>query len=440
MSLSRRKFFSLAGIGVAGTILAAPLKDLYANLAGGKLAFADKIGPLIPDPQGVLDLPAGFQYKILSRVGETMDDGYLVPNQHDGMAAFAGRKRTTILVRNHEIHPLQARNTLPADIPQYDRNCSGGTTTLIVDRNRNLKKHYQSLAGTNRNCAGGTTPWGSWISCEEETSTPYPPPGYSMEQVLAVWGKVSVKHGYNFEVPAKAKGIVKPIPLKAMGRFRHEAIATDPKTGYIYETEDRNDSCIYRFRPHQTGKLQRGGILEALVINKMPRINTGIDFPVGDSQQVTWVRLEDVDPEHDTLRYEAQSKGAAIFSRGEGICYANGEFYWTCTNGGNAGVGQIFRYNPRKETVELFVESPGVGVLDYPDNLVLAPFGDLIVCEDGRGEQFLVGITPEGKYYQFARNALNNSEFAGVCFSSDGKTMFVNIYNPGMTLAIWGEW
>ena len=258
------------------------------------------------------------------------------------------------------------------------------------------------------------------------------------EQLRSYWGKVSKKHGYNFEVPSFG-GLAQPIPLKAMGRFRHEAIATDPKTGYIYETEDQNNSCIYRFRPHKAGNLAAGGTLEALVIKNMPRVDTGINFPIGKSHKIKWVKLEDVDPEHDTLRYEAQAKGAAIFRRGEGICYANGEFYWTCTNGGNAGVGQIFRYNPRKETIELFVESPGTEVLDYPDNLILAPFGDLIVCEDGRGEQFLVGITPEGNTYKFARNALNNSEFAGVCFSADGNTMFVNIYNPGMTLAIWGN-
>lgn len=225
-----------------------------------------------------------------------------------------------------------------------------------------------------------------------------------------------------------------------MGRFHHEAIATDPQTGYIYQTEDSTDSCIYRFRPYKAGNLAAGGTLEALAIAKLPQVDTGMNFPVGEPQPVTWVRLEDVDPEHDTLRYEAQSKGGAIFRRGEGMCYARGDFYWTCTNGGRAGVGQIFRYSPATGTLELFVESPGKSVLDYPDNLTLAPFGDLIVCEDGRGEQFLVGITPEGKYYKFARNALNSSEFAGVCFSADGKTMFVNIYNPGMTLAVWGEW
>lgn len=437
--LSRRKFFSLTGIGVGSAILAAPLKNFYSRSSQGKLAFAQKFGSLIPDSQGILDLPAGFQYRILSRVGEQMDDGHLVPNNHDGMAAFPGDNGATILVRNHEIHPLQAQNNLTEDVPQYDRLCAGGTTTLVVDRDRNLQTHYLSLAGTNRNCAGGTTPWGSWISCEEEIATPYPPPGYSLEQVLPHWGKVSQKHGYNFEVPAKG-GLAQPIPLKAMGRFRHEAIATDPKTGYIYQTEDQNNSCIYRFRPTQAGKLHGGGTLEALVIKGFPRLDTGIDFPIGKPQSVEWIALENVDPEHDTLRYEAQFKGAAIFRRGEGICYANGEFYWTCTNGGTAGVGQIFRYNRDKETIELFVESPGSGVLDYPDNLTLAPCGDLIVCEDGREEQFLVGITPEGEYYHFARNALNNSEFAGVCFAPDGNTMFVNIYNPGMTLAIWGDW
>ena len=46
-----------------------------------------------------------------------------------------------------------------------------------------------------------------------------------------------------------------------MGRFRHEAIEVDPKTGYIYQTEDQNDSCFYRFRPEQPQNLQAGGIL-----------------------------------------------------------------------------------------------------------------------------------------------------------------------------------
>ena len=275
--------------------MATPIKSLYANLTQKKSVFVNKFGSLVQDPQGILDLPAGFQYKILSRVGETMDDGLIVPNQHDGMAAFAGKNGQTILVRNHEIHPLQTVNRLAADIPQYDRNCSGGTTTLMVDSDRNLTKHFLSLAGTNRNCAGGTTPWGSWISWEEEVSAPYPPPGYTIEQIYPYWGKVTQKHGYNFEVPANG-GLATPKPLIAMGRFRHEAIATDPKTGYIYQTEDQVNSCIYRFRPNQPGNLSAGGTLEALVIKDLPKMDTSINFPVGKPQAVSWVKLEDVDP------------------------------------------------------------------------------------------------------------------------------------------------
>ena len=437
MGLSRRSFLGLTGVGAASFVLASPLKNLYVNLAKGKQTTIEKFGSLVPDSQGIIDLPPGFQYRILSPVGTAMNDGNLVPNNHDGMAAFPGKKGTTILIRNHELSPLQTSNKLTADFPQYDSLCPGGTTTLIIDSDRQLQKHFISLAGTNRNCGGGSTPWHSWISCEEDVATPYPPPGYTLDTILYYWGKVEVKHGYNFEVSATEE-VSKPLPLIAMGRFRHEAIAVDPQTGYIYQTEDQLDSCLYRFRPHQPQNLSAGGILEALVIKNKPRIDTSLDFPLGKPQAVEWVRIEDVDPQHDTLRYEAQSKGAALFKRGEGICYANGEMYWTCTNGGSAGVGQIFRYNLAREQVELFIESPGREVLDYPDNLTLAPFGDLIVCEDGAGEQFLVGVTPQGQYYPLARNALNNSEFAGICFSPDGKTMFVNIYRPGMTLAIWG--
>ena len=437
MGLSRRNFLGLTGVGAASFLLASPLKNLYANLANGKQTASNKFGSLIPDPQGVIDLPPGFEYSIISSVGTKMNDGNIVPDHHDGMAAFPGKNGTTILVRNHELHPLQTSNKLKTDIPKYDTFAPGGTTTLIVDSDRKLQKHFISLAGTVRNCGGGDTLRNSWISCEEDISTPYPPPGYTLADVFPHWGKVERKHGYNFEVSATEK-VAKPIPLVAMGRFRHEAIAVDPKTGYIYQTEDQLDSCLYRFRPHSKENLQAGGILEALVIKDFPKIDTSLDVPIEKPYAVEWVTLEDVDPEHDTLRYEAQSKGAALFRRGEGICYGNGEMYWTCTNGGKAGVGQIFRYDLEKEQVELFIESPGSEVLDYPDNLILAPFGDLIVCEDGAGKQFLVGITPQGEYYRLAKNALNNSEFAGICFAPDGKTMFVNIYKPGMTLAIWG--
>jgi secreted PhoX family phosphatase len=431
MKLTRRSFLTLAGLGMASAAFADPLRKTYGQLARGKSPFSRGLGKLNPDPNGILDLPAGFRYKILSQMGRSMDDRTPVPTAFDGMGAIAGENGATILIRNHELSPDEQPAVLADRALKYDPLSQGGTTTLVIDRDRNLKREYVSLAGTNRNCAGGTTPWGTWISCEEDVSTPQTNQPDDPRNV-------SKKHGYAFEVTSAADSKL-PVPLTAMGRFRREAIAVDPQTGYIYQTEDRNDSCLYRFRPHSAGQLSQGGSLEALVLSDRPAVDTSRNFPVGRPFAVEWVAIADPDPDDDSLRFEAQRQGAAIFKRGEGICFAGGELFWTCTSGGNAESGQIFRYNPAKNELSLFAESPGAGVLDYPDNIIQVPWGDLMVCEDGGGEQFLVGISPNGEYYHFARNALNTSEFAGICCSADGKTVFVNIYSPGLTLAIWRE-
>lgn len=439
MALSRRQFVTLAGAGAATAVLASPLKALYAKQTSGLIVPGGGYGALVPDPNGLLDLPKGFQYRAFSRTGDMMNDGNPVPADHDGMAAFPGPNNTVILVRNHELSPNETNKPglIAPPNKQYDSNNRGGTTTLVVGPNRQLISHYASLAGTNRNCAGGPTPWGSWISCEETTETPTSHP-------------INLKlHGYNFEVPANVTGLVDPVPLIAMGRFNHEAIAVDPRTGIVYQTEDRGDSLFYRFIPNQPGNLKAGGVLQALKIQGMPGVNTSnkttTTIAVGQSMAVEWVTIDNPNPPTDIVRVEGYSKGAARFTRGEGAWFGNNEVYFTCTNGGVAGTGQVWRYVPGQTpqqggTIELFVEPNDPNILDAPDNIVVAPTGDLILCEDGPNTQYIVGVTPSGQLYQLARNALNDSEFAGACFSPSGQTMFVNIQSPGITFAIWGPW
>lgn len=436
MAISRRQFLTLAGVGVAGATLVGPLQNLFARSATGQSILTTGYGSLIKDPQGILDLPAGFQYRVFSRTGEKMSDGATVPAMHDGMAAFSGPNNTTILVRNHELSP-GASNPVVAG-RRYDPLGTGGTTTLVLDPDRQLIRHYVSLAGTSRNCAGGPTPWGSWLTCEETVSTPSQNSPGNPQNVEAA-------HGYVFEVPATATGPVEPVPLKAMGRFYHEAVAIDPATGIVYLTEDRLDGRFYRFIPTQPGKLAAGGVLEALRIKDQPQVNTASGFPIGKPVAVEWVKIDDPDPAEDTVRGQAFSKGAAQFTRGEGLAYSKGEIYFTCTNGGARGAGQIWRYIPGVNaqsggTLELFVESTDPNILDFPDNLISSPTGDLLVCEDGMAGNNLIGITPKGQLYTFAHNAMNDSEFAGICFAPDGQTMFVNIQTPGMTVAVWGPW
>jgi secreted PhoX family phosphatase len=308
-----------------------------------------------------------------------------------------------------------------------------------------------SLAGTIRNCAGGPTPWKTWITCEE-TVVRAGENGEENAKYIA-----EKDHGYNFEVPVTARmELTCPIPLLEMGRFNHEAIAVDPKTGIVYQTEDRDDGLIYRFLPHQLGNLQAGGRLQALAIaaSKITDTRNWQDsdhISVGQTFSANWIDMEDVTAPDDDLRKRGFDAGAARFARGEGIWYGNGEFYFACTSGGKEKIGQIWRYRPSYDEgtadekassgqLELFIEPNDTNLVHNADNLTVSPWGDLIVCED-RDQQIvrLVGVTPDGKCYPFAMNHMR-TEFAGATFSPDGSTLFVNLQHSGQTVAITGPW
>ncbi len=447
--LNRRHFTAgIATLAFAGLTACASTARGSANAVGH--------GPLVRDPAGLLDLPEGFSYRVISETGQTMDDGLLVPSNADGMGAFALDRDRTILVRNHELSPRRVdrgpfRTAPPASVLAFDRSengmpVPGGTSTLTYNHRTNrVESQHLSLTGTMVNCAGGTTPWGSWLSCEESV-------------VRAGDEGFGRDHGWIFEVPARHRGLIEPRPLTAMGRFKHEAAAVDPRTGIIYLTEDQQDSLFYRFLPNSPGRLAEGGRLQALAFagdadGNDSRNWTRTDFPAGAERPVRWLSVDNVESPEDDLRARGAAAGGVIFARGEGIAYGDGAFYFTCTSGGAAKLGQIMRYRPSRfegqsgETAAPgrlcnFVESVHPDMLNYGDNLILAPNGHLIVCEDQANSpvsNHLRGVTPEGRTYPLALLHAQ-TELAGVCFSGDGNVMFVNLYHPGKTLAVTGPW
>ncbi|WP_329114653.1 alkaline phosphatase PhoX [Streptomyces sp. NBC_01353] len=451
MSATRRQILSRTGASVAGIAFAGAFSELFAGTAAARGHAG--YGPLIPDPAGLLDLPKGFRYKVLSRQGDPLRSGEgLVPSNFDGMAAFAGRRGRVHLVRNHENRVTGKIGVPTVEGLTYDPAAKGGCTAIELDGRGNVLGERVAIAGTAVNCAGGPTPWGTWLTCEETEDK-------------AGTNGCTKDHGFIFEVDGADPHRTGAVPLTAMGRFQHEAIAVDPHSGIVYETEDafeRPFGLFYRFLPEKPlgghGSLRAGGALEAMRVPGVPDLSvvqeTGASFdgvewvPVPDPLAVeTPIRLQDFGP-----------KGITHAQKLEG-CYWGGRAVYFVSSfarakDGSAAThyGQVWKYEPHRRRLTLVVvfgpstdiQLPG----ESPDNICLAPSGGLMVSEDGEGGQHVYGVSRKGEVYAVARGAQNIGtpeapewgEFAGVTFSPDGRTMYVNCYTPGTTFAVTGPW
>jgi uncharacterized protein len=453
-----RRHFLRRSAAASGILLAPSLTGLIACAdntlePSGALPLKPALkggggyGELIPSKQvgGIISIPKDFHATLLSTAGQEMIGG-AVPNAFDGMAAFAAGRNLVRLVRNHELRDTPEFGSRAFGGSAYDDKGPGGNTTLEVQvypsGKAELVKQFASLTGTFTNCAGGSTPWRTWISSEESTAG----------------GRAGFDraHGYNFEVQVDNDGITRAIPLRAMGRFDHEAVAVDPESGIVYQTEDRTPSGFYRFKSKTFGRLKDGGVLQILTIEGKPQYNTMTGQWPFSPMKVKWVTI----PEPDSRVGELPSgfvfnqgleKGAAQFARLEGCWYGDRSIFFNATSGGDAGAGQVWQYHIGRRELQLIFESPSTGVLNSPDNICVSPRGGLVLCEDGSGVQHVRGLTRSGEIFDIARNELNGSEWAGACFSPQGRTLFVNIQgetrplqNPdgekGMTFAIWGPW
>jgi uncharacterized protein len=457
IDLTRRTFVKGSAAASGGLVLGGPISAMAARRANGGNARAPGYGELVPTPEEdtgkvFLELPRGFKYRLISTQADRMSDGNLTPGIFDGMDAFRGPRGTTILIRNHENRSRDLE--IPVVVPNSkrydpDMNVRGGNTKLVVSRDRQVMGHFAVLRGTHTNCAGGGTPWDTWITCEEIFN-------YGAVEDNDVPG-TGVPHGFAFEVPADAQRPVDPQPILSAGRFSHEAV--EWVWGILYETEDREDAALYRFipdrPPREHGDLaSNGGVLEALAVSGQPNFDANTANP-GDRYDVEWVMIDEPNPLTDTVRAEAQSKGAAIFDRTEGAWEGSGRLYFDCTTGGEAQLGQLWQYTPHGRgggVLELIYESTSIDDLEGPDNVVVVPHtGDVFLQEDASADQFIRGVNRRGEIYDFAHTVLNRTEFCGGCFSPDGRTFFVNqqgdrahvgedpaLETAALTYAIWG--
>lgn len=327
------------------------------------------------------------------------------------------------------------------------------------------------MRGSVVNCAGGIAfRQSGWLTSEEIVQDPSASTG------------ITQRHGYNFLVPVGTRpgAPVTPEPLRAMGRFAHEAAVADQATGIVYETEDAGSgvgSGFYRFLPVDPADLSKGGRLQMLAVEGRPQADLREGQDMGRALSVSWVTIEDPDPvgRNDVFN-QGFAAGGAKFNRLEGVWPGGGSIFFASTSGGDVkngdvnsdgfreGYGQIWEYRPEgndRGRLVLLFESPDGDVLDSPDNLVVTPRGGLLLCEDdsssanagqndesrffGEDKNRLIGLTLQGVAFPFAENILNDAELAGACWNADGRFLFVNLFGEdvagsGGTMAITGPW
>ncbi|KAA5539730.1 DUF839 domain-containing protein [Roseiconus nitratireducens] len=473
-SSNRRQFLSDNFAAATSFGIAAAWAQLGGRFAHGEsVSRSTALVEVADETTGLplLRVPEGFRYRTFGWTGDRMSDSAPTPAAHDGMGVVSVEGDVVTLCRNHEISDDGPCLSHPGGKP-FDAYARGGCTNLRFDLAKGeWLDSWVSLSGTSRNCAGGITPWGTWLTCEETVLGPNDRDPYKLQQKR----RFQKEHGWVFEVsPERSANTGTPQPIPEMGRFVHEAVAIDRKTGIVYETEDRGTAGFYRYVPDVPGKLAAGGRLEMAEVVGQPDLRGG--FASGTTFDVRWHTIDDPTRAHspgsesqvskdnpvlgDELGVfkQGQAKGGSMFSRLEGCWYGNGLVYFDATSGGAASAGQIWQYDPAHETLTLLFESPSKPELNMPDNLCVSPRGGLVLCEDndyGANEypQRMFALSQDGQLSLLAENNVRlrgerngmegdfrTKEWAGATFSPDGKWLFVNIQTPGITFAITGPW
>lgn len=363
VDLQRRKLLRYSAIGL-GTFLAHNVLVLTPSRAA--MSTLASVGPLqAPDINGVR-LPKGFTSHIVANSGQNLFD-YTWHAAPDGGATFATEEGGWIYVSNSEM-----------------KNNAGGVGALRFDQHGKLIDAYSILNNTTLNCAGGHTPWQTWLSCEE------------------------TDRGHVWECDPLGQ---KPAQIrKALGRFRHEAVAVDTTNKQLYLTEDEPDGRLYRYTPNSLNAAGHpdleDGFLEVAEI-------------LGNHQKtLRWHRLPD--PNATPLATRKQVKQSSRFKGGEGIWYHQGIIYFT-----TKGDDRVWAYDTHNNQLDIIYDAArhASPILTGVDNIIANTTGELLVAEDNGDMQIVIlsGGTIKPLLQLVGHD---RSEITGPAFSPDGSRLY----------------
>lgn len=348
--------------------------------------------------------------------------------------------------------------------------------------------------GTVNNCANGYTPWGTYLTCEENfngyfgatnrESTWAPTPeqerygfsdggfGYGWEQFdrrfdLSDRDYTNEENRFGWIVEIDPMdGTQVPVKHTALGRFKHEGIAiTVGKGGRVvgYMGDDQRFDYIYKFvSVDNWRKMRRAGrnpLAEGTLY--VARFN---DDGSGDWLELTIdnpalaARFADQAEVLTYARIAADLLGATPMDRPEWTTVApNGDVYCTLTNNSrrtepNAANpqapnpdGHIIRWHDTKRHTgltfqwDIFLLSQDThgteDTFSSPDGIWADPDGRLFIQtdggqKDGLNNQMLVADTLTGELKRLF-TGVTSDEVTGITVTPNRKTLFVNLQHPG---------
>ena len=374
MNGTRREFIGLGVGSVAAVALGGSFwSGLFDSAVKGPARRGPGYGPRgAPDRHG-LRLPDGFRSRVIASGGQQVPGtGYEWHVASDGMATFPTPDGGWILVSNSE-------------------TLKGGASAIRFRADGEIASAYRILEGTTQNCSGGGTPWGTWLSCEE----------------------IEGGHVWECDPSGRRRAAKRP----AMGAFKHEAAAADPRGRRVYLTEDLIDGGFYRFTPARWPDLS-AGLLEVAV--------------AGRGGRVGWQRLPD--PAGRSTPTRRQVPGMIELKRGEGI-WRDGHMVYVATTGDS----RVHAYDTRRERFDVLYDglaSPTTPLVRV-DQLTANHAGEVFVCEDLAADEIDIGlIEPSGRVSRFLSvtgGGHEGSELTGATFDPSGRRVYFASQRAGGT-------
>ena len=346
-------------------------------------------------------------------------------------------------------------------------------------------------AGTVNNCSNGETPWGTYLTCEENFNGYFGATGaWTPTEEQERYGFTSGGFGYGWEEfdprfdlsnsdysneenrfgwvveidpmdPYKA-----PVKRTALGRVKHEGAAVTVGKGgrvVVYMGDDQRFDYIYKFVSADNWKRMirqgRSPLDEGkLYVARFDDDNTGEWLELTIDNPALAARFNDQAEVLTYARIAADILGATPMDRPEWTTVApNGDVYCTLTNNSrrteadaanplapNAD-GHIIKWHDSKKHTgthfewDIFIIAQDThGTEDTfsdPDGLWADPDGRLFIQtdggqKDGLNNQMLVADTLTGELRRLF-TGVTRDEITGIAVTPDRRTMFINTQHPG---------